>query len=163
MERRSAGALLSHLRGGSEFRLAPRFFQNLARAFQRAPPCRAPDNVLRRRSQSPLIPETPHRCNIRGILHIDFPWSAAPREPFYLICAAEVNSALRQGFSKTLYAPFGAPRRAGPRTMCFAAGHSPHLYPKPHTVVIYVGFCTLSSIFSRRRRMFTSTIFSSPK
>ena len=40
--------------------------------------------------------------------------------------------------------------------------HVPHLYPYPHTVFTYTGFWGLSSILMRRRRMFTSTIFSSP-
>ena len=34
---------------------------------------------------------------------------------------------------------------------------------QPHTVLTKVGFWALSSILIRSRRMFTSTIFSSPK
>ena len=38
-----------------------------------------------------------------------------------------------------------------------------HLYPKPHTVAMYRGLVASSSTLTRRRRMFTSTIFTSPK
>ena len=38
-----------------------------------------------------------------------------------------------------------------------------HRYPYPHTVMICWGLLGSSSIFMRRRRMFTSTIFTSPK
>ena len=40
--------------------------------------------------------------------------------------------------------------------------YASHLYPNPHTVTMCLGFEGSSSIFIRRRRIFTSTIFSSP-
>ena len=57
--------------------------------------------------------------------------------------------------------------RALPRAQAREAVHPPHYsshrYPYPHTVRIWAGWLGSSSTFIRRRRMLTSTIFTSPK
>lgn len=72
---------------------------------------------------------------------------------------------LRQGFvfDKTLYGAKHRPAVRGPiEDDPGEPDQNPHLYPYPHTVVIYTGFWASSSSLMRSRRMFTSTIFSSP-
>ena len=102
------GALSSYLRGGNEFRLVPRFWlrQNACTRLTVRPAVRGPGQCAASLlvSRIPFVTTTPDGCYESRILHIAFPFCGAKWEPFHLTCAAEVNSALRQGFgsAKTL-------------------------------------------------------------
>ena len=94
------GALSSYLRGGNEFRLAPRFWlrQNPCTRLTARPAVRGPGQCAASllASRIPFVTITPDGCDESRILHIAFPFCGAKWEPFHLTCAAEMNSALRQ-------------------------------------------------------------------
>ena len=102
------GALSAYLRGGNEFRLAPRFWlrQTPCTRLTARPAVRGPGQcaISLLVSRVPFIAITPDGCYESRILHIAFPFCGAKWEPFHLTCAAEINFALRQGFgsAKTL-------------------------------------------------------------
>ena len=81
----------------------------------------------------------------------------------FLISSGEMNSPCGNSLplSSIEFTACRPPRLRGGTTPDHPL-HVPHLYPYPHTVFTYTGFWGLSSILMRRRRMFTSTIFSSP-
>ena len=102
------GALSSYLRGENEFRLAPRFWlrQNACTRLTARPAVQGPGQCAASllASRIPFVTITPDGCDESRVLHIAFPFCEAKWEPFHLTCAAEMNSALRQGFGpvKTL-------------------------------------------------------------
>ena len=115
------------------------------------------------KSRPPLVSIPPHGIYIRGLLGVVSHRAQPCGSPFDFISSGEMNSPCGNSLplSGIEFTACRPPRLRGGTTPDHLL-HVPHLYPYPHTVFTYTGFWGLSSILMRRRRMFTSTIFSSP-